>query len=88
MSWLSLVGTLLTVVVGPLLVYFIQKWIKDWAADAATAKRQAAEAQASVDNDKNVADKTRTVNESIDAQQAARDAYKASLGSGNKTEAP
>lgn len=71
-TWIGLIGTALTVLVGPLVAFFIKRWWDNQAADKAAALVAAQEQIAATANDQKVSAGTAQVNQEIAAQAAAR----------------
>lgn len=77
-AWLTVIGSVLTLIVGPLIAFFIKRYWDKKAADAATLKRQADEEALALKNSQTQSDKTGTINASIDEQRKARENWEKS----------
>lgn len=70
---LGIVGSVLTLILGPLLAFWIKKYWDDKLAAAAAAKRQADEEQKNRDDNAKQSHDTSDINQSIDKQKEAAD---------------
>lgn len=70
-----LIGTIITAIVGPLLAWFLKRWLDNKAAAAETEKRQKAEDDEARKNSEAKSGDTGSVNESIDKQREAREKW-------------
>ena len=66
---LTLIGTIITAIVGPLLLFFLQRYGEKKLEDEKQADRQKQEERDGIHNDDKVADRTRDINESIRKQR-------------------
>lgn len=72
---MTLIGTALTVVIGPLLAWLIKRWWDNKAAQIEAEKRRKAEEEAARKNSEGQSHEAGEVNASIDAQRAAREKW-------------
>lgn len=75
MTWVTLIGVIVTAIVGPLLAFFLKRWVENQIANAKAEARQKEEEQKAREEHKQAGDTARDVNTSIDAQKAARDKW-------------
>ena len=75
---IALIGTVVTAIIAPLLVWLLKRWADKQVANAAAEKRQQDEEAARRLNDQGVAKDTQARNREIEAQKAARDAWEKS----------
>lgn len=69
MATLSLIGIIITSIVGPMLLFFLQRYSEKKLEDNKAADRQKREEKDSIHNDDKIADRTRDINESIRKQR-------------------
>lgn len=72
---LTVIGTITTAILGPLLAWFLKRWWDKKAEKAATEAREKAEAEAAKKNSENQSGHAGQVNESIDKQREAREKW-------------
>jgi nitric oxide reductase activation protein len=75
LSILGIVGSVITLIAGPLLAFWIKKYWDDKAAAAAAAQRQAEEEKKNQADNQNQSHGTSDINSSIDKQKDAADQW-------------
>lgn len=72
----GLIAILATTVFGPILAYLIKRYWNDVAQKALDAAEAQAQQKAAQENDAHVSQATAAINQSIDAQNAAKEQWK------------
>jgi hypothetical protein len=74
-GWLTVIGTITTAILGPLLAWFLKRWWDKKAEKAATEAREKVEVEAAQKNSEAQSGHAGQVNESIDKQREAREKW-------------
>lgn len=75
MTILGIVGSVITLIAGPLLAFWLKKYWEDKIAQAEAAKRQADEEQKNREDNQKQAQSGGDINSSIDKQREAAGAW-------------